>query len=412
MKLPALLSPFQPLLTPVRNDRYRAGFWTWLFGAILAAGAVVTVLRYWKGLGYVTNLSDKFPWGLWVGFDVLCGVALAAGGFTITAAVYVFNLKRYKPIVRPTVLTAFLGYSLVAVGLMYDLGKPWNIWHPLVMWNPRSPMFEVGWCVMLYLTVLSLEVAGPVLEKLGWRKAAAVQHAAIVPLVIAGVIISTLHQSSLGTFYLITAGKLHPLWYSPLLSWLFYLSAIAGGLAMIIVESRLSSRALGRGIEMPLLQKIAKALVVALAFYATVRLADMARLGVIGEVFRGTREARFFQLEMVVGVVVPLVLLLLPAVRRNAERLFRTAVLVVAGLVINRLNVSLTGLEGYLGGHYVPSVAEGIVTMMLVGCGVAAFTLAVRYLPIMEEVEDPELLVRGERLAVPVAPPAPAAARS
>ncbi len=410
MNLPKLLRPFQPLLTPNRpGDRYRPGFWTYLFGVILAAGAVVTVLRYWKGLGYVTNLSDKFPWGLWIGFDVLCGVALAAGGFAITAAVYVFNLKRYKPIVRPTVLTAFLGYSLVAVGLMYDLGKPWNIWHPIVMWNPRSPMFEVAWCVMLYLTVLALEVSGAVFEKLGWKKAVAVQHAAVVPLVIAGVIISTLHQSSLGTFYLITPGKLHPLWYSPMLSWLFYFSAIAGGLAMIIVESRLSARAFGKGLEMPLLQGVAKGLVVALAFYATVRLADMARLGVIGEVLKGTREARFFQLEMAIGVVAPLVLLLLPAVRRNSERLFRTAVLVVAGLVVNRLNVSLTGLEGATGGHYVPSVAEGIVTLMLVGCGVAAFTLAVRYLPIMEEVEEPEL---GAPYPAPAAAPALQPARS
>ena len=138
----------------------------------MAAGAVVTVLRFWKGLGAVTNLSDRFPWGLWVGFDVLCGVGLAAGGFTITTAVYVFNLKRFRPIVRPTILTAFLGYILVAVGLMYDLGKPWNIWHPLVMWNPHSPMFEVSWCVMLYLTVLALEFSGMVFERLGWHRAA------------------------------------------------------------------------------------------------------------------------------------------------------------------------------------------------------------------------------------------------
>ena len=409
MRLPKLLKPFEPLLTPVRNDRYRPGFWTYLFGVILAASAVVTVLRYWKGLGYVTNLSDKFPWGLWIGFDVLCVVALAAGGFTITAAVYVFNLKRFKPIVRPAVLTAFLGYFLVAVGLMYDLGKPWNIWHPIVMWNPRSPMFEVGWCVMLYLTVLALEVAGPVLEKLGWKKAVAVQHAAVVPLVIAGVIISTLHQSSLGTFYLIVPQKLHPLWYTPLLSWMFYFSAIAGGLAMIIVESRLTSRAFGKGIEMPLLQKIAKALVFALAFYATARLADMARLGAIDDIFTGSREARFFQLEMLIGVVIPFVLLLLPAVRRNSERLFRASALVVAGVVVNRLNVSLTGLEGAMGGHYVPTIAEGIITLMLVGFGVAAFTLAVRYLPIMEEVEEPELVARSE---APATAPATVPARS
>jgi len=397
MRLPKLLRPFEPLLTPMRpNERFRPGFWTYLFGVIVAAGAVVTVLRFWKGLGAVTNLSDKFPWGLWVGFDVLCGVALAAGGFTITAAVYVFNLKRFKPIVRPTVLTAFLGYTLVAVGLMYDLGKPWNIWHPMVMWNPRSPMFEVGWCVMLYLTVLALEFSGIVFEKLGWKKASAVQHAATVPLVIAGAIISTLHQSSLGSFYLITPGKLHPLWYTPLLPWMFYFSAIAAGLAMMIVESRLSSRAFGRGLEMPLLQSLAKGVVVALGFYATVRLADMARLGVLGEVFAGTREARFFQLEMAIGVILPIVLLSLPAVRRNTERLFRASLLVVAGLVVNRLNVSLTGFEGAQGGHYVPSVGEGIITLMLVGIGMAVFGLAVRYLPIMEKVEEPELVASTE----------------
>jgi Ni/Fe-hydrogenase subunit HybB-like protein len=396
MRLPRLLAPLQPLLTPMRpDDRFRPGFWTYLFGLIVAAGAVVTVLRYWKGLGNVTNLSDKFPWGLWIGFDVLCGVALAAGGFTITAAVYVFNLKRFKPIVRPTVLTAFLGYVLVAVGLMYDLGKPWNIWHPIIMWNPRSPMFEVGWCVMLYLTVLALEFSGIVFEKLGWKKALAVQHAATVPLVIAGAIISTLHQSSLGTFYLITPGKLHPLWYTPLIPWMFYFSAIAGGLAMMIVESRLSSRALGRGLEMPLLRSIGKALLVALAFYATVRLADMARLGVIGEIFTGSRESRFFLLEMAIGVFIPMALLALPAVRRNTERLYGAALMVVIGLVVNRLNVSLTGFEGSQGGHYVPTIAEGIISLMLVGVGVTVFTLAVRYLPIMEKVEEPALEARA-----------------
>lgn len=372
------------------EQRFRPGFWTWLFGLILAAASVVTVLRYWKGLGAVTNLSDKFPWGLWVGFDVLCGVALAAGGFTITTAVYVFNLKRYQPIVRPTILTAFLGYILVAVGLMYDLGKPWNIWHPMVMWNPRSAMFEVSWCVMLYLTVLALEFSGIVFEKLGWKRAVVIQHAAVVPLVIAGAIISTLHQSSLGTFYLITPGKLHALWYSPLLPWLFYLSAIAGGLGMMIVESRLSSKALGRGLEMPLLQSLGKALAAALGFYAAVRLGDMARRGVLGEILSGSREAAFFRLELAIGVVIPMLLLLVPAVRRNAERLYHAALLAVIGVVVNRLNVSITGLEGAQGGHYVPSLAEGIITLFLVGIGMAAFGLAVRYLPILPPVEEPE----------------------
>jgi Ni/Fe-hydrogenase subunit HybB-like protein len=375
-----------------RDERFRPGFWTYLFFVILAAGATVTVLRYWKGLGAVTNLSDRFPWGLWVGFDVLCGVGLAAGGFTITTAVYVFNLKRFQPIVRPTVLTAFLGYLLVAVGLMYDLGKPWNIWHPLVMWNPRSPMFEVSWCVMLYLTVLALEFSGVVFERLGWKRALVVQHAATVPLVIAGAIISTLHQSSLGSFYLIMPAKLHPLWYTPYLPVMFFLSAFAGGLAMMIIESRISSRALGRGLEMPLLMSIGKALGVALAVYGAARLADLASRGVLAEAFSTGREAFFFQLELGIGVILPMALLALPAVRRNSGRLYGAALLVVAGFIMDRLNVSITGLEGAQGGRYFPTAAEGIITIMLVAIGVAAFGLAVRFLPIMARVEQPELL--------------------
>jgi Ni/Fe-hydrogenase subunit HybB-like protein len=389
------------------TERFRPGFWTFLLGAILAAGAVVTVLRYWKGLGAVTNLSDRFPWGLWVGFDVLCGVGLAAGGFAITTAVYVFNLKRFKPIVRPTVLTALLGYLLVAVGLMYDLGRPWNIWHPIVMWNPRSPMFEVSWCVMLYLTVLTLEFSGVVFERLQWRRAASVQHAATVPLVIAGAIISTLHQSSLGSFYLIMPAKLHPIWYSPHLPLLFYLSAIAGGLAMMIVESRLSSRALGRGLEMPLLMSIGRALMVALGVYGAARILDLAQRGVLGEAFSGSREALFFNLELLIGVVLPMVLLAWPFVRRNSGRLYGAAVMVVAGFIVNRLNVSITGLEAAQGGRYVPTVFEGIITIMLVGIGVAVFGLATRFLPVMAHVEDPELLSAAERSRQPMLAPAP-----
>jgi Ni/Fe-hydrogenase subunit HybB-like protein len=372
------------------SERFRPGFWTWLFGLILAAGGVVTVIRFWKGLGAVTNLSDRFPWGLWVGFDVLCGVALAAGGFTVTTAVYVFNLKRFQPIVRPTILTAFLGYLLVAIGLMYDLGKPWNIWHPMVMWNPRSAMFEVSWCVMLYLTVLALEVSGMVFEKLRWTRAVAIQHAAVVPLVIAGAVISTLHQSSLGTFYLIMPGKLHPLWYTPLLPVMFWFSAFAGGMAMMIVESRLSSRALGRGLEMPLLMSLGRALAGVLALYLALRLGDMARRGTLGEIVSGSRESFYFLLELGLGVVLPMLLLTQGAVRRNANGLYASAAMVVAGVIVNRLNVSITAVEGAQGGHYVPSLAEGIVTLMLVGIGIAAFGLAVRFLPVMEHVEEPE----------------------
>ena len=365
-----------------RIDRYRPGFWKVMLYVLLALGAQILAVRYTRGLGAVTNLSDHYPWGLWVGFDILCGVGLAAGGFTITTIVYVFNVKRLKPIVRPAILTAFLGYALVVVALLFDLGRPWNLWHPLVMWNPRSVMFEVSWCVMLYLIVLSLEFSGMLFEKLAWRRALAIQQAVTLPLVLAGALLSTLHQSSLGSFYLIVPGKLHALWYTPLLPVLFFLSAIAVGLAMVIVESRLSSRAFGRQLEMPLLMEVGRVLVAALGVYGVARLYDLAHRGVLATALVYSREALFFQLEFVGGVILPMVLLANPSVRRNTNGLYASSLLVVLGFVVNRLNVSITGLEGAQGGHYVPAAAEIVITLMLVAIGFAAFALAAKHLQV------------------------------
>lgn len=219
-------------------------------------------------------------------------------------------------------------------------------------------------------------------ERLGWSRAFAVQHAAVVPLVVAGAVLSTLHQSSLGSFYLIMPGKLHPLWYSSWLPILFFLSAIPAGLGMVIVESRLSARAFGRGLELPLLAGVGRALLGALVLYGTVRIGDLARRGVLGEAVAGTREAAFFALEVILGVVAPIALLAAPSVRRNARRLYTAGLLVVIGFVVNRLNVSLTGLEGALGQRYVPAVPEVVVTLALVGVGMALFGLAARHVPV------------------------------
>jgi Ni/Fe-hydrogenase subunit HybB-like protein len=234
----------------------RLGFWPAVCGLILVLFAAVTVLRFTRGLGAVTNLSDQFPWGLWVGFDVLCGVGLAAGGFTMAAAVYIFGLKRMHSIVRPSILTAYLGYTLVSVGLIIDLGKPWNIWHPLVMWNPHSVMFEVAWCVMLYSTVLTLEFSPVLFEKLGWQRPLKIVKKLTLPLVIAGVLLSIMHQSSLGSVFLIVPGKLHALWYSSALPIFFFVSAVSVGLSMVIFESYLSARILGHRLKSEVLQKL------------------------------------------------------------------------------------------------------------------------------------------------------------
>src|SRR5271157_530765 len=168
-------------------QRPKITFWRVVLVLILLLGAYATIVRFARGLGASTNLSDAFPWGLWVGFDVMCGVMLAAGGFTLTATVYILNLREFKPIIRPTVLTAFLGYLLVVVALLFDLGRGYRIWHPLVMWNPRSVMFEVAWCVTLYSTVLALEFSSVVFERLHFPRLIRIQHAVAVPLVILGV---------------------------------------------------------------------------------------------------------------------------------------------------------------------------------------------------------------------------------
>jgi len=383
-----------------RNRGLVPGLWTGLLYLLLLLGAAILAIRYTRGLGAVTHLSDAFPWGLWVGFDVLCGVGLAAGGFAITCAVYVFNIKRLKPIVRPAILTAFLGYVLVVVALLFDLGRPWNIWHPLVMWNPRSVMFEVSWCVTLYLTVLFLEFSAMLFERLGWTRALAVQHAASVPLVIAGTLLSTLHQSSLGSFYLIVPAKLHPLWYTPLLPVMFFLSALAVGLAMVIVESRLSARAMGHRLEMPILIEVGRALVAALGVYAMARVYDLGQRGAFVEAFRPTPEAALFLLEFVGGVLLPLALLAREVSRRNTRTLYGASLLVVLGFVANRLNVSITGLERAAGARYVPAWPEFVITVMLVGIGFALFRLAVKHLPVYPAEDVP-------RIPVAAGPPAP-----
>jgi Ni/Fe-hydrogenase subunit HybB-like protein len=367
-------------LTNPLAGRLRVGPWTAFLYLLLAIGAVAAVLRYTRGLAAVTNLSDRFPWGLWIGFDVLCGVGLAAGGFTITTAVYVFNVRRLRPIVRPTILTAFLGYVLVIVALLFDLGRPWNLWRPVVLWNPRSVMFEVAWCVMLYTTVLGLELSGMVFERLGWRRALAVQKAVVLPLVICGALLSTLHQSSLGSLYLIVPGKLHALWYTPLLPVVFFVSSIAVGLAMVIVESRLSSRAFGRRLELPLLSEVARILVAVLFVLAVLRVYDLGHRGALGLALGGSRESLFLGLELLLGIALPLALLATERSRQDEARLYLGALLVVAGFVTNRLNVSITGFEAAQGGGYVPAWTELAITLMLVAVGFAAFSLAVKHL--------------------------------
>jgi Ni/Fe-hydrogenase subunit HybB-like protein len=361
--------------------------WRAIFAAILASGVYATWLRVFYGLGGSTNLSDQFPWGIWIAFDVMCGVGLAAGGFTLVAMVHIFNIEKYKPVLRPAILTAFLGYSLVVVGLIYDLGRPDRLWHPLVMWNPHSVMFEVAWCVTLYSTVLFLEFLPVVLEKFGLHKPLQWIHKISVPLMILGVLLSTLHQSSLGTLFLIVPEKLYPLWYTPILPLLFYVSAIAVGLAMTIFESWHSSRAFGRALELPLLMSMGRVLAVVLSVYLWIRFLDLSHRHVFPLLAQNRIETWLFALEIAL-LVVPTALLYLQRVRSSPGRLYACAVMVVFGFIANRLNVGSTGLEAGSGTHYIPRWSEVAVTLSIVAAGFAIFRLVAQYFPIFEAVEQ------------------------
>jgi Ni/Fe-hydrogenase subunit HybB-like protein len=373
--------------------KFKLTFWRVVFLITMALGVYATYVRFFHGLGASTNLNDQFPWGVWIGFDVLCGVMLAAGGFTLTAAVHILNIKRLHPIVRPTILTAFLGYVLVCVGLLFDLGRPYNIWHPLIMRNPHSVMFEVAYCVMLYTTVLSLEFSPVILERFKLDKLLKVVHGVLIPLVILGVILSTLHQSSLGTLYLIMPTKLHPFWYSPLLPVFFFLSAICVGLAMTIFESTMSSKHFGRELELPILQELGRVLMIALSVYGVLRLEDLIHRGMIGAMFKAGYETNLFWLEVLMSVVIPLALLAQKKVRNSPGGLYLVSILVVLGFITNRLNVSLTGMETAAGLHYLPKWTEFAITAAIIAAGFFMFALAVKYLPIFPEHEAPKPLV-------------------
>jgi len=379
----------------------RPTVWKALLVLLVGAGLYGALVRYGQGLGAATNLSDEFPWGLWIGFDVLVGVGLAAGGFVIAATVHLFHLKKYEPIARPAILTAFLGYLFVIVALLVDLGQPHRIWHPLIMWNHHSAMFEIGWCVMLYTTVLALEFSPLVFERFGLQVPLKLVRTIYVPLVIAGVLLSTLHQSSLGTLYVIAPDKLHGLWYTPLLPLFFLISAVAGGLAMTIFESYMSHRAFGQRLEHELLLGLARVAVVVLAVYGTWRLLDLALRGNFGLIFAGTPESVLFCGEIGLGVALPLVLFALPALRRREGGLFLGALLVIMGFILNRVNVAITGMLGSAGVSYVPSLLEFAVTMSLVALGFVLFSLAVKHLSVFP-AEEPAVARPAAERAAPV----------
>jgi Ni/Fe-hydrogenase subunit HybB-like protein len=366
------------------RPQFRLGFWKYVLFALLAAGAVAAFQRWTGGLGAVSNLSDRYPWGIWKAFNVLGGVAMGAAGFTIMGTVYVFHARRFQPIVKPAVLLAFLAYSSAAVSLVVDIGKSWAIWHPSVFWNHESILFDVAWCLMLYTTVLVLEGSGMLFERLGWHKLVRIQHAVTLPVVIVGILLSTMHQSSLGALFLIAPGKLHALWYTPWLPPLFFVSALAMGFAMVIVLARLAGRD-APAIEMPVLGDVARVMVAALGVFGVVRVFDLWQRDMIATALSSSYEAHMFQIEFLLGVVLPMALLAVPRIRASANGLYLCAMMVVLGFIANRLNVSITGFEWTQGGHYVPAVSEVLISLAILAAAVLGFHVGARLLRVFPE---------------------------
>ncbi len=363
-------------------------FWRVVFVVIMVLGIYSTYVRYLQGLGAVSNMTDQFPWGLWIGFDCLCGIMLAAGGFMVTGAVYIFHVERLHCIVRSTVLTAFLGYVLFIVGLLYDLGRPWFIWHQMIYMNFHSVMFEVGMCVMTYTTVLFFEFLPNVLERFNLQAPIRWVKKVYPVLIILGILLSTLHQSSLGSLFLIFPEKMHPFWSTPALPFFFFLSAMACGLAMTIFESTLSSRAFGLGLERSVLTELGGALYIVLLVIALLRFQDFWHRKIFMTIFQPSYEAYFLWAELIMCFVIPIIMLSFKAVRKSPTLLYIASLSTILGFVTNRLNVAMTSMETWVGHHYLPKWTEVSITLMICAMGFFCFSIAVNFLPIFENEHD------------------------
>lgn len=361
--------------------------------AIFGVLAVVTLARFIRGLGPTTNLNETTPWGMWIAFDVMAGVALAAGGFVLAATVYIFGLKKYKEFTRPAILTAFLGYCAVAVGLMYDLGLPWHVYNIFLSPQPTSVLFEVGMCVVLYLSVLGMEFAPVILEH-AWFQRPFFQKIhrflvkASIPLVIAGIALSTLHQSSLGSLFLITPYRLHELWYSPIIWILFFVSAIGLGLMMVTAESYFSAWFFGHKLKMDRLSGLGLAAAFVLLVYVGLRVGDLAVRGELGRAFDGSWQAGLFLFEVGMAALLPALLLLFKPIRTNKVWLALCAGMVVLGMIGYRFDVCIVAFYRPENMPYFPSWMEIAVSVGIVATFMLIFIFFVEHLKVYPDEHD------------------------
>lgn len=389
---------------PVRNEFLTPGVCLLIAFSLIAGG--IALYRFIFGLAATTNLDQEHPWGIWIALDVATGVALAAGGFTTAAALtHIFHRRRYEVLVRPALLTAMLGYTFVALGLTVDLGRYYNMPNPLLpsMWQGNSVLFEVGICVVVYLCVLYIEFMPIVCERfigavhlpsfLSSLNRPADRLLRLIDrtlskvmslFIIAGVVLSCMHQSSLGGLMLIAPYKVHPLWYTPILPLLFLLSAIAVGFPMVIFESLLASKSLGRKPEMEVLTPLSRLIIVTLGFYLIARIADLLIREAYVYVFDGSVESWMFLAEVGLGCMLPLGMLISARVRRSPNLLLAASSLVILGVTLNRVNVFLVAYHPpFTQKAYLPSVMEIFFTAGMVATLMLVYRAAVTLFPVL-----------------------------
>jgi len=360
-------------------------------GIIVVIGVVITGIRFTQGLAATTNLSDYNPWGIWIGFDLLVGVALAAGGYVTSAACYLFGLKRFHSAVRPAILTGFLGYALVVFALHYDVGRPWRLPYPFIVQSgTTSLLFEVAACVALYLTVLFIEFTPAALEWLGLKRARSIVNKLTLVLTIFGVVLSTLHQSSLGALFLIAPSKLHPLWYSPYLALYFFVSSIVAGLSMVIFESTLAHRYFHDKMDAEHREEadgvalgFGKAAAFVLAGYFVMKVIGLAQTNSWG--YLSTGYGLWFLVELLGFVLLPCYTYAIGVREKNLTIIRWTAAWTVLGIVVNRLNVGLIAFNWHLPSseRYFPHWMEIGISVFVITLGVLAYRFIVTHMPIL-----------------------------
>lgn len=364
---------------------------------ILLTGAILIVIRFAKGLGAVTNLSQEYPWGIWIGFDVITGVAFAGGAYVITFMVYILRMEKYHPIVRITVLNGFLAYVFYAGALLLDLGRPWNVINPIIgnSFGVSSIMFLVAWHFMLYMMAEFIEFSPAIAEWIGWKRVRRFLGTLTLGAVIFGITLSTLHQSGLGALFLMAKNKIHPLWYSEFIPILFFVSSIFAGLSMVILEGSISQKVFKHRISSRLHAShndivLGLAKICAGTMYVYFFLKVLVFIHGQNWSYLNSPMGYWFLVEIIAFVVIP-VRLFTQAVRyKNMSAVRTAAVLTLIGIVLNRLNVSVIAFKWYETVRYFPSWMEIAITLAVIFAELLVLRWIVNRMPILGEPIDLE----------------------